>query len=194
MPYLLVHFTGGEMNLRQWLQKKPVGLWGYIKHIIAMTTIGLGYTVVIGAINALAATPILPDWLHMNDKPPLLQLLFMLVLFIGAIPNAIAEELIFRAPISAIVRKWPKNGKATIVGIAILSAIFGFIHGGQHSLIGGLVTVLSHGPMGILLSLSYLKCGGREGKFWKPIGVTIAIHTLINMILVGTVIIGMLVG
>ncbi|MEK9155610.1 MAG: CPBP family intramembrane glutamic endopeptidase [Patescibacteria group bacterium] len=159
-----------------WLYNKPKS---YLLHISFITALVLVY-VIVGSIveqitSTIVGTRLVPDWLEIEGKPLEYQIIFLIFLLLGAPLNSVIEELIFRAPLSVVGKIWP--GHRVGIWVALVSSIiFGYIH-------GGLATIPAQGVLGMILCFSYMKCGGMEGKFWRPIGVTIAVHTLYNFVL-----------
>ncbi len=157
-----------------WLYTKPKS---YLLHIIGLTTALLIYmTTVVIAMTILGVSG--PDWMELEDKPVEYRFIFLLFLFLGIPLNSILEELIYRMPLTLICRVWPGH-HVSLWAAVTSSIIFGCVH-------GGIATLPMQGVLGIVLSLSYLKCGGMEGKFWRPYAVTVTIHTLYNFPLICT--------
>lgn len=102
---------------------------------------------------------------------PLPSLFFMLVQF------AFFEEVIFRLPISWIVKTSDKK----LSGVIFASAVFSLLFGLAHSYV---FSVFLQGVLGFLFCILYLKCGGFEGKILKPLIVTTLTHATYNFLLV----------
>jgi membrane protease YdiL (CAAX protease family) len=103
---------------------------------------------------------------------------FPIILF-GA---AFIEEVIFRLPLAIIIEM-----RGSIVGVLaialLLSAIFGFLHGGIHH-------IFIQGVVGFISCILFLKCGGLQRNYFKALAATTVTHFLFNAILVGIAIIG----
>lgn len=108
-----------------------------------------------------------------NGKVQILTLYFPIFLASAVF----AEEALFRLPLAIFIdRGWPV---AKIMGAALLlSAAFGFIH-------GGIRHILVQGGFGFILSVMFLKCGGLKKNYLKAIAVTTASHLLFDAVLVG---------
>lgn len=91
--------------------------------------------------------------------------------------SVLFEELAFRLfpLVIAIQSEWPTWGILLVA--AVMSAIFGLLH-------GGIPYVFVQGVFGFAYSILFLKCGGLEKKYIKALSVTVAIHFLWNAILV----------
>jgi membrane protease YdiL (CAAX protease family) len=87
------------------------------------------------------------------------------------IPVVIIEEGAFRAPLTiSAIYGWHRT---TLVILVSSSIIFGLIH-------GNVLNLLFQGVGGIILGLVYLKCGGMQGKYLKPMFVSTVTHICIN--------------
>lgn len=164
------------MNLVNWLNTPPKNtFWLILKAAAFYLAYALAWTTLQFIIEQSTGFSLDTDWQGLGDKGEAETLLYIVLMFIGAPINSVVEELIFRAPLTIAGKFFPRGG--TTVAIAIgSSVIFGWIH-------GGIVTIPMQGVMGLVLSACYLKCGGQDGKFWKPFLVTVTIHTLANWIL-----------
>ena len=86
------------------------------------------------------------------------------------------EEGLFRLPLAiAVERNW--SLKTVLACALVLSAIFGFCHGGIHH-------IFLQGVGGIMLSVLFLKCGGAQKNYAKAFTATSAAHFLFDEVLV----------
>jgi membrane protease YdiL (CAAX protease family) len=96
--------------------------------------------------------------------------------------RATIEELIFRFPLSCAVITWGVSKK--VLGAALVSSlIFGFLHGGCTNfgfIYEGVHHIFLQGVGGLFYCLLYLKCGGLNKRFLKPIVVTTIAHATYN--------------
>ena len=99
------------------------------------------------------------------------------LLFCTLVPMAFFEEIIYRFPISWIVKTSDKRLSSVIFASVILSLVFGLAH-------GHFLNILIQGVCGFMWSILYLKCGGFEGKILKPLIVTTLVHATYNFSLV----------
>ncbi len=92
--------------------------------------------------------------------------------------TAYFEELIFRAPLALLVLLTAERWKLRVIFIVAvaLSILFGLVH-------GGIPNIFLQGIGGLLWSILFLKCGGYQKKFIKPLAVTTITHFLFNGIL-----------
>ncbi|OGF24969.1 hypothetical protein A2331_00315 [Candidatus Falkowbacteria bacterium RIFOXYB2_FULL_34_18] len=86
---------------------------------------------------------------------------------------AFLEEIIFRLPLSFFVKF--STPKTVLCFAIILSAIFGYLHGGILNI------VATQGVGGFLICIVYLKCGGFQGKTLKPLICSTCMHALYNL-------------
>lgn len=165
------------MNLVNWLNTPPKSVFWLI---LWATGLYLVYTVFgvmfSGIVESVTGSPAIPDWIGFDKMSDGKRIFFIVFMFVGAPLNSVIEELLFRAPWLTITGKLFPRGTITIVIAILTSVIFGCIH-------GGIATIPVQGALGIILSFCYLKCGGQDGKFWKPLSVVIVIHTLANWVL-----------
>ena len=88
--------------------------------------------------------------------------------------NAFGEEVIFRfIPFFAILKIINKKSVIFYLFVLAMSLIFAYLHIGLPSLI-------ALGPIGLMLSISYLKFGGYRNNHLRAFLLTGAGHTLIN--------------
>lgn len=162
-----------------WINTPPksASIFALKATLLALITAGVGITIAVTVSLATERDSIIPDWQGLRNMEDGKKV-FMIIGTMIFIPlGSILEELIFRAPLS-IVGKVSPGKWAPIVSAVISSVIFGYIH-------GGFATIFMQGVTGIILSFAYLKAGGQHGKFWKPMGVSILIHTLFNWVVMG---------
>jgi len=158
-----------------WLNTPPKSIFWFVisasvllfclKHLSAdaVNTIG----------TVLTGTSVIPDSLGVHGMSNDELLTFLTSILLQAPFAALFEELVFRAPwLSVAGMIFPRRGVTVIVAVAT-SIAFGYAH-------GGVATIPVQGMSGIFLSFCYLKCGGQDGKFWKPLLVSTAFHTLNN--------------
>lgn len=88
--------------------------------------------------------------------------------------SALSEEMMFRAPLTIAVRVL-RRPWAVAVCAAALSCVFGYMHEGR------LWSIPIQGMFGLLTSVMYLKCGGANGKFVKPVLCTTFAHLMNNV-------------
>ncbi len=101
-----------------------------------------------------------------NQTIAFLPLMFLGVFF---------EEVIFRLPLAfGINAHWPFYG--ILIFAAVLSTIFGFVH-------GGIKHIFVQGVGGIPYYILFLKCGGLEMHYNDAITVTTLTHFLFDLIL-----------
>jgi hypothetical protein len=99
---------------------------------------------------------------------PILSLSFPYILFM----SALIEESIFRLPLAALMYlRCPIS--VVLIAAAALSASFGILH-------GGLSHVFIQGGAGIFYSVLFLKCGGCQKKYLKPLMTTTIAHFIFN--------------
>jgi len=93
------------------------------------------------------------------------------------VPLVLGEELFFRFPLSfaaRFLRRWERLRNWVLAVMVIgLSVTFGWLHGGW-------LFAPIQGVMGLAMCLFYLKCGGFNGKFWKPLFICWITHVIIN--------------
>lgn len=167
------------MNLVGYLNTPPKSVfWLILKATALCLAWNFAGTVICIIFEVVTGAPLVPDWLGLDEMSDAKAIVFVIVLLILAPLNSILEELLFRAPWLTITGKlFPRSG-ATVIVAVISSIIFGWVH-------GGVATIPLQGVTGMALSFCYLKCGGQDGKFWKPYLVAVVIHTLINFAIFG---------
>lgn len=87
--------------------------------------------------------------------------------------SAFIEEVLFRAPISLVVRKL-KHPVIVVTSVTGLSVLFGYIH------LFTWWSVLIQGVFGFMISVAYLKFGGAQGKIIKPLFCATIAHFASN--------------
>lgn len=98
--------------------------------------------------------------------------LFFLVL----LGSVFLEEVVFRfIPLVLAVKRWGASPKVLVVAV-VVSAAFGFAH-------GGFAHIPVQGVGGLFLSVVFLKCGGFAGRFRKALAVSTLYHFVFDAIL-----------
>ena len=99
---------------------------------------------------------------------------------------AYAEESLFRAPLFIFTfnaRRFHCGLKAFIILSIFLSIAFGSVHAiGHYSTL--IFNICVQGVYGFGLCMIWLKAGGLNGKFWKPIFTTTLFHGFTNITLI----------
>jgi len=121
----------------------------------------------------LIALGLIPDE-FLPDGNSVMVLDADLVAFLAV--SALIEELIFRAPLVAAVRILRRPALIAVCVVA-LSCMFGYMHHGK------IYSVPIQGMFGLLISVMFLKCGGANGKFLKPLLCTTFAHCMNNVFL-----------
>jgi hypothetical protein len=99
------------------------------------------------------------------------------ILIIGVI----LEELIFRSPITFLYkyRVLPAYVYASILTLSVLFGLYHFQYFDEFDFVMTLPVFM----MGaLILSYVYWLCGGKEGKFWKPLIICFLYHLLFNLL------------
>jgi membrane protease YdiL (CAAX protease family) len=101
---------------------------------------------------------------------------------------ATLEELLYRAlPLLATFWLLRRCGKSEYrmqaFGVILIatSVLFGVRHGNSFN-------IFAQGIDGVIFGLLYLKCGGWEGKFYKPYSLAVATHFLWDVYAVATLV------
>jgi membrane protease YdiL (CAAX protease family) len=162
--------------VRMWLRNEPKKLKQVFSTVLQALVMIAGWVVIsIVAVKVLQITfkhHGVSDEVHalghtlLSGPIGVLQFVFILGL------DTLIEEFFFRAlPLFVVVRYL--RGRAWAIALVVVgsSALFGFMH-------GDLLHVPFQGVIGIIFSLSYLKCGGLRGAMVKPLTITWFIHFL----------------
>lgn len=97
---------------------------------------------------------------------------------------ALMEEVFFRLPLAFVVRVsryFSVKSIGTALALAsafFLSILFGLCHGSVYH-------IFLQGVGGFIYSILFLKCGGYQGKYLKPLMASTAVHFLFNMSVLG---------
>ena len=95
------------------------------------------------------------------------------------VKNAFGEEAVFRLiPFVLFFFFVKRRGASFLIFLLAQSFIFGYVH-------TGLISMLALGPVGIVLSLAYLKFGGFFNRPLRGFVFSAGIHSLINLSLHG---------
>lgn len=165
-------------GLVNWLNTPPKNVfWLVLKAAALYSVYGSIVTILFRIVEITTGVTLNPSRMYSGEMNDGDKTRFLAFIFVIAPLSSTAEELLCRAPWLSITGKLRPRSGATVVVAIITSIIFGWIH-------EGVATIPVQGVMGIILSFSYLKCGGQDGKFWKPLFVAIAIHTLANWVIV----------
>ena len=87
--------------------------------------------------------------------------------------KAFLEELIFRLPVSFLIRDIGYLDQRVFSFVLVWQIVFGLMH-------GGFLNIFVQGVLGLMLVAVYLKCGGAKGKTLKPLLVATFAHALYN--------------
>ena len=87
------------------------------------------------------------------------------------------EEMVFRAPLTIPLLLFRRAKVPLLLTAAVSSGAFAMYHEGN------LFSFATHGIIGLALCVIFMKCGGMNGKLFKALWVTTAIHFLHNMVL-----------
>lgn len=106
-----------------------------------------------------------------NQTLEILTLSFPLIIT----ATVVIEEGVFRLPLSLLVN-FGLSIRWVLFAALVLSTTFGLIH-------GSVSHIAAQGVGGFAWCLVYLKCGGCQGKWLKPFGVTATCHLLYDAVL-----------
>ncbi len=162
--------------MADWLSREPRLLW----IAITIAIMPLLYNIWCTAITGLYS------WFGVLDQMiashPNASMQATWALWGIMIPWVLGEEVLFRFPLSfaaRFLRRWERLRNWAIIILVIgLSAAFGWVHGGW-------LFVPMQGVLGAVFCLIYLKCGGFNGKFWKPLLICWIMHVVVNSHLFG---------
>jgi membrane-anchored protein YejM (alkaline phosphatase superfamily) len=93
------------------------------------------------------------------------------------------EEIIFRTPLLIVIwlQKWLGRSLAVVlITSVVLSVLFGLVH-------GSIANIFTQGVGGLIWSVLFLKSGGMQGKFFKPIATATAAHFIWDAMLIAIV-------
>jgi hypothetical protein len=108
---------------------------------------------------------------------------FFIMLLFFAYPLALIEELLFRVVFWDVFIKVYGHPLDTVWGLIGNFLIFGFAHYPVHHSV--FLCVFVQGTLGVVLSLIYLKTGGRQGKLGQGVFWSTLTHGSYNTILAG---------
>lgn len=101
-----------------------------------------------------------------------------ILIFPGLFLYAFIEELMFRFPLAAFNNK--RN--LQIIMVLIISSFFGWLHGNVYN-------ILIQGTSGVVLSITFLKCGGSSSNSFNKVMIGLMcctiVHALTNAIIIG---------
>lgn len=132
------------------------------------------------AYYAVVGTALMPDWQGLNAMSEREQFAFFKRQLFSVPLGCFLEELFSRAPLTLVGKLRPRRAMPLLVAIP-LSIFFGWMHGGW-------ATVPYHGSGGLIFSLCYLKAGGQEGKFLRPLWTSYLVHLLFDLVLLGVIV------
>lgn len=91
---------------------------------------------------------------------------------------ALAEEAIFRFPLllAVFLERNVLSAPVVITSAVLLSAIFGYLH-------GGMVNIITQGVLGLFFSIFFLKCGGYQYRYVKAMLASTILHASWNLFL-----------
>ena len=149
-----------------WLKKEAQGK-GVCNCILLWLCFNLGYSVLVCTTFILLKMPPIE---FPGGKITIDAKLFL------ALPIVVLiEEVLFRGPLICVA-KIRCSLKNTLIAAAILSMIFGLVHGLW-------ICIFIQGVAGFGLSLLFLKCGGLQGRYIKAITATTTAHVAFDAIL-----------
>ncbi len=147
-----------------WLQK-PLIARKIPSYVLGATLLNLFATLSMAVFLMQYNAP-LPQLISKDDALWYMPLLLLIDVFI--------EELLFRAPLS--IKAFQSTPTRLLISTLTISALFGFVH-------GTVFNIAIQGISGIIFSILFLKGGGLQGKFWRGIALSGAVHALGNGIL-----------
>jgi membrane protease YdiL (CAAX protease family) len=163
--------------MTDWLAREPRRL----HLLLSIVTIPLVYQVWCTGIIGIYHLAGVLDTLIAGSPNANLQVTALL--WIAMIPLVLGEEILFRLPLSLAVKllkRWERARNYTLIALVIiLSVAFGLAHG-DGSFASRCLFVPMQGVMGVVFCVFYLKCGGFNGKIWKPLLLTWALHVMLN--------------
>jgi len=148
----------------KWLKKEARGI-NIIGYVICFVAIDFFYSIFIAEL-ALLLGLISPG----PEKEGIKILSLYFPLFLAA--RAFLEEVVFRLPLG-FARKLKLSARNTLALAILLSMIFGLAH-------GKIINIFIQGVSGLIYSILFLKCGGYQGKIFKPLVTATATHAMFN--------------
>ena len=101
---------------------------------------------------------------------------FYKILIGATLVTIVLEEVVFRLPLLWAVRRWDTS-RPLFVTLVLISASFGFIH-------GGFFHILIQGVLGLFLGVLFLKAGGINRNRRKAFGASLAAHLCYDFLLI----------
>ncbi len=155
----------------RWLSHEPRTLW----IVLTILVMPLLYDIWCTGVMGLYTLGGYIETVAANNPNANLTVTWQLWLIM--IPWVLGEEIVFRFPLSfaaRFLRCWPRVRDGMLIFLVLtLSALFGWVH-------GGILFVPIQGVLGLIFSLCYLKFGGYNGKFWKPLLLCWMMHVAVN--------------
>lgn len=174
------------MAIFRWLNASCSTSWLFVTGTLALFLLLTLKAICNIAYFAIFGSSLTPDWQGLGEMNEEEQIGFLAFSLCFAPFGCLVEELIFRAPLSLVGKIWPGSMMPLLAAIP-LSIFFGWLHGGW-------ATVPYQGTCGLVLGLYYLKAGGQDGKFLRPMLVSYLIHTLYDLVLFSLALAGSLVA
>ncbi|OGZ06680.1 MAG: hypothetical protein A3D65_02040 [Candidatus Lloydbacteria bacterium RIFCSPHIGHO2_02_FULL_50_13] len=156
-------------KLIAWLRVEPTGFklwWFFAKILVLMFAVEFLF----GALLNIFGVPLRDETtllIYLEESP-------IVFLFLVLPSLALLEEVFFRLPLAIFIAA--RGHPMVIFVVAImLSAIFGYAHGGWWQ-------IPLQGVSGFMLCIIFLKCGGLQNKYGKALLSSSCIHLISNWI------------
>jgi hypothetical protein len=152
--------------MQNWIKKEPKGLdWIWFMFLF----------LIVHFIAAIAGLWILN---RIGLDLPKQDFGMSLLSFTAMLPLVVlTEEICFRLPLMVPLQAKKHKGILTLVVAIGLSAIFGYLH-------GNIYNCFIQGVGGLIFCLTYVKCGGWNGRFTKALFSSYSLHLTFDLIIV----------